>query len=277
MGKYWVNSYGNVYGNPLVTPVGRLALASLARPSVKFRPPKFQAHLLFNKNDAEVLEGLRLIQAMVFEMMTEKFGLKADGTPNAPAFKYPWLREGDEKEYQGFGGTYYIKGSSAENKPPEILGLDGKTKMDPNQLVNGMKIRAVVTPMIFDDGIAYQLLAVQFAGDDGTRYYGGPDPKSFLGAIDGAPLASAGPNLGAVAPPVTQAPPAAVVPPQAAAAPVAGVLPPAGTPPPQAAAPKAATQPVALNLSIPATPPPAAPQANGQSTGKGKAAALNML
>lgn len=278
MGKYWVNSYGNMYGNMLVLPVCRIALVSLVRPSVKFRPAKYQAHFLFNRNDQVTLQQLQPLQAMIMDMLTEKYGLRADGTPNAPAMKYPWLREGDEKEYQGFGGTFYIKASASELKKPGCFDRDGKTALDPAQIQNGMLVRPVVTPMTIDDGIAYQLAAVQFVADDGTRYYGGPDPASFLSAVDGAPVGGAGaigPNIGAA--PVVPATPvqaAPVIPPapQAAIQPVA-VLPAVAPVAPQQAAP--AVSSVTLNLPIPpaATPPPA----NGQSVGKGKAAALNML
>lgn len=177
MNSFYQNSYGNVFGTMVSTPLGRIALAHLSSPSVKFQPPKYQAHLLFSKNDEKVKASLKLLLAQCDDLLNQQYGDKE------VELKYPPLRDGDEVEYQGFAGCWYLKASSKNQ--PECVDFS-KKEIDPALILNGMLCQFIVTPMTFDNGIAYQLSSVRLVKDDGIRFYGGPDPKSLYTPLDEA-------------------------------------------------------------------------------------------
>jgi hypothetical protein len=207
----FVSQYGNVYGQMAVTPIGRLALAHLVNPSTKFGT-KYQASILFDKNDEKTKSGLNLILQDVARIIKIKWG----DTP--PAMAYPALRNGDEKAYQGFAGTLYISAKSDVAHRPQSVGPDRKP-IDPAQLQNGMKVRFVITPTTFDQngaGISWQLHTVMLIEDDGIRYFGGPDPLSLLSAVEGD---------GPVVAEVSTAVAASATPASAVATPRAGAMP----------------------------------------------------
>lgn len=180
--KFYSNSYGNVFGTMVPTPIGRANFVHLAQPNAKYGQPKYGLHILFPKNDEKTKAGLNALISACMEVAKQKFGDKA------PAFTYPPLRDGDELTYQGFQGCYYLKASA--KRQPEIVDTTRKG-LDVNLIVPGVLVRAVVTPILFDSGFSWQLSTVQFVKDDGVRYYGGPDPKSLLSALDEEPSPSA--------------------------------------------------------------------------------------
>ena len=173
--KYYSNRYGNVYGTMTALPIGRATFVHLAEPNAKYQPAKYGVHVLFPKNEEAVKKGLNTIIEMCKAIAEQKYGKKV------PAFTYGPVRDGDEQKYQGFAGCWYIKASSKQRV--EIVDTQRKG-LDPALIVPGVKIRAVVTPILFDSGFSYQLNMVQFVADDGVRYYGGTDPKSLLSALD---------------------------------------------------------------------------------------------
>ena len=173
--KYYENRYGNVYGTMTATPIGRATFVHLAEPNAKYQPAKYGVHVLFPKNDEATKKGLNVLIGMCKRMAEQKYGKKV------PAFTYGPVRDGDEQTYQGFSGCWYIKCSSKQRV--EVVDTARKG-LDPLLIVPGVKIRAVVTPVLFDSGVSYQLSMVQFVADDGVRYYGGTDPKSLLSALD---------------------------------------------------------------------------------------------
>lgn len=173
--KYYTNSYGNTFGSMIATPIGRATFVHLVTPNQKYKPEKYGLHVLFPKNDETVKKGLNAIISMCKDMAIQKYGKEI------PAFTYGPVRDGDEETYQGFAGCYYIKCSS--KRQPEIVDTK-RQGLDPNLVVPGVLVRPVVTPILFDSGFSYQVHVVQFIKDDGVRYYGGPDPKSLLSALD---------------------------------------------------------------------------------------------
>ena len=173
--KKYVNSYGNAFGSMMSTPIGRAQYVHLVEPGKKFQPPKFSVHILFSKNDVANTQALMDMKAACQALAVSKYADKV------PAMTYPALRDGDEEDGQGFQGCWYIK---AQNKQrPEIVDTQ-KKGLDPAIVVPGTLIRCVVVPILFDGGYSWQLQLVQFVKDDGVRYYGGPDPKSLLSALD---------------------------------------------------------------------------------------------
>ena len=173
--KYYENSYGNTFGSMTATPIGRATFVHLVTPNTKYKPEKYGLHVLFPKNDETVKAGLNALIAQCKAIAEQKYGKKV------PAFTYGPVRDGDEETYQGFKGCWFIKCSS--KKQPEIVDTK-RQGLDPNIIVPGVLVRPVVTPILFDSGFAWQVHVVQFIKDDGVRYYGGPDPKSLLSALD---------------------------------------------------------------------------------------------
>lgn len=172
---YYKNDYGNLFGNTFTTPVGRLQFVSLAE-SKEFRgKAKFGATLLFDKaTEDSWLPGFALIENDIQQMIAQEYG------ENAPAFKYPMLRDGDAEKYNGYAGRWYIKASAGVNDARVgVYDAAGKT-IDPSLPVAGMLARAVVRVGLFDNGVNYKLVAIQLIKDDGIRFTGAPDPLSFL-------------------------------------------------------------------------------------------------
>lgn len=177
--KYYANQFGNVFGQMVGTPVGRLVFCNLKTPNAKYQPPKYGTTILFDKKDPATKAALNIMLKQCVEMQTYAEEKEVDCS-----FDIDPLQDGDDtkvSKYQGFAGSLYI---AAKNKDqPEFV--DSKNKpVSADLLVPGVKVRAVVTPMIYSDGFTWKLHVVQFVEDDGVRFYGGPDPKSVLTALD---------------------------------------------------------------------------------------------
>lgn len=172
---YYKNDYGNVFGGTFTTPVGRLQFVSLAQAKEFRGKSTFGATLLFDKaTEDSWLPGFALIENDIQQMIAQEYG------ENAPAFKYPMLRDGDTEKYNGYAGRWYIKTSAGLNDARVgVYDAAGKT-IDPSLPVAGMLARAVVRVGLFDNGVTYKLVAIQLIKDDGVRFTGAPDPLSFL-------------------------------------------------------------------------------------------------
>ena len=81
---------------------------------------------------------------------------------------------------------WFIK-ASCSNKPTCIESKNGAhVPCDETKLVAGVLVRALVQPMLFDSGFAWQLKLVQFVKDDGTRYSFGRNPIDSFAALSKA-------------------------------------------------------------------------------------------
>lgn len=169
---YFKNAFNNTFGEMMGTPIGRAMWVNLVTPNAKFKPEKFGLTILFDKKDPACKTQLNQMIAACKDIATSVYGAKV------PAFTYPPIRDGDENEkYKNFKGMYYI-GAKSKNR---IEVIDAKKNtLDAAIVAPGVLVRAVVTPILFDSGFAWQLNAVQFVKDDGVRFYGGADPKSLF-------------------------------------------------------------------------------------------------
>lgn len=177
--EYFKDSYGNVYGDLMVTPTGRAAWVYLAEPSTQGNPPKYSLTILFDKDDEKVVNGLSPFLDAFDALLAEKF---PDG--KMPAQEIPALRDGDDdktKSYKGFSNTFWLKASS--KKPVDVFNAK-KERIEASAIEPGMLVKLVVTPMAAQKGAAYQLKGVQLVKDDGVRYYGGPDPRSLFDVLE---------------------------------------------------------------------------------------------
>jgi len=195
--KYYMNQFGGLHGSDTLTPVGRIAFVNLAKPNVKFDPPKYGATLLFDKKDETVLKTLKSIQALCNDMAEEFCKiLFAREKPKMlyPKFKeaiiagfaaQPIFRDGDMKEYDGFAGNWYIVAKN--DKRPGMSGgikiLDDKM---PEEFESGMLVRAQIQPYLDKKGFSYKMRGIRMLADDGIRFSVAPDGASLLAAMDDA-------------------------------------------------------------------------------------------
>lgn len=299
---FYKDTYGNIYGDTHVTPVGRLQYLSIATPAKFKNKESYQAVLLFEKaNQDKWMAGFSLIESNVNDMLAQEY---PDG--DYPAMSYPMLRDGDEHpERSGHAGAFYIKASAGANKRPAVFDINERP-LDPGVIQAGMWGRLVVRVKLFDRGVAYELVGVQLVKDDGFRFTKGPSPLAFLTATpltglpegtqvavaqvaeqEAASEAAAAPVAAPVASPVAKpvapkAAPAAVARPAspAAATVAAQVAPSAARPAPVAAAKPAGAKPVAaaapsIGKPVAAAAKPAAAPAAGQARGLAGVARLN--
>lgn len=188
--EYFTDQYGGVYGAMVVMPIGRLAMPHLAKPSTKFTP-RYQATCLFDRKDPEAVRGLEIGCAELQEIADQTWGQGA----GADEMVATAVKNGDEKDYQGYAGCNYISASSDLQHRPTVVGPDHKP-MDPAQLQAGMKVRFVVTPHTYSQnggGISWQLNTVMMIEDDGVRFHGGPDPIALLKALSATAVAAEAP------------------------------------------------------------------------------------
>lgn len=188
---YTSKKWGDVYGNAIRTPVGRIVFVSLDRPN-EFNQgkPKYGATLLFPKSDQKAWGVLyNNFYAHVQELVAQRF--PGHTLENAPMVK-SWITDGDEpaaqsgKIYASHVGHWVLKADADVAKKPGVIDNQGKP-LDPTVLLPGMLCRFVVVPQVyqgFGGGVSYKLQQVMLVQDDGTRLYGGPDPTSIMLAGD---------------------------------------------------------------------------------------------
>jgi len=184
--RIYQNKYGNIYLNEdLVTPKGRLIYPYIAEPNVRYKPSKYSVTILFDKDETPKDELNALIKVCK--------ELKSLAPKNYKcSYTYGALRDGDEelnKEgevREQFKNKWFIK-ASCSNKPTCIESKNGAhVPCDETKLVAGVLVRALVQPMLFDSGFAWQLKLVQFVKDDGTRYSFGRNPIDSFAALSKA-------------------------------------------------------------------------------------------
>ena len=127
------------------------------------------------------------------------------------------------KIHMGYEGNVFI--SARNQRQPQIIDTDGKP-VDPTntmqvravaaRLEGGVIVNAVIKPWLQQNaqgiGVRCDLVAIQFAKDDGTRYgAGAPDVTGLFGAVEAtpavapaAPAMPAAPFPGAMAPQAPQ-------------------------------------------------------------------------
>lgn len=104
----------------------RLSFPNLFVPqSVQGSEPKFNASFLIEPNS----ENAKLIEAAIEAVAKEKWAAKADGTlKQLRVGDKICLHNGDNKEYDGYAGMFYLSASSPTK--PLILDKDAKTHLD---------------------------------------------------------------------------------------------------------------------------------------------------
>lgn len=119
------------------------------------------------------------------------------------------------KPYSGYEGMVYVSASSNEDRPPQIIRLDG-TAVDPSntmerlavgrKLYGGCYVNAAVRPWPQDNqygrAVRCELVAVQFCCEGEPFGEGDPDVSGMFGAVAGAAPAAGPLGSGVPMPPV---------------------------------------------------------------------------
>lgn len=128
--------------------------------------PKFEATFLIDKNSPVLKEMLTTIEAVA----KEKWGAKADSIMKTlHAAGKVCLRDGADKEYDGYANCMYVKASS--KKRPLVVDLDGKTPLAEadGRPYGGCTVNGYIDIWAMDNQygkrICASLSSVQFAAD----------------------------------------------------------------------------------------------------------------
>lgn len=186
--KYYQHpEFKHVYGDQVVTPIGRLVYPSLIVPK-KFKgkdggekqnsAPRYEGTILLAKDGGAQLQAfIDQVDAMTTEMLeifnkgrSMKFSdleILKDGD-----IQY----EKDPEKYDFYKGMWVIPARNA--KKPETIDKTGD--IDASIFEGGMKVKGLLTPMITAHGVSYRLDTLKYIGDDGQRFGGGIRDNSHL-------------------------------------------------------------------------------------------------
>lgn len=174
--KFYQNKFGNIFGEQMLTPMGRADYCFLNEPNDHFKPAKYSVNILFKKGETDKADLNKMI-AKCGELAKQKYGDKKTG------FKYGPIRDGDAENDKGKAphpGYYYIKATSA-TKVPTIQSKGGRNvDIEAATILPGNLIICMVQPIMFDDGFSWGLRGVQFVKDDGVKFFHGPDVKDMF-------------------------------------------------------------------------------------------------
>lgn len=166
----------NLKDQKCITPTFRVSFPALSKPKAfKGQEPKFEVTMLFQeKTDLTVLK--RALAAA----MKETFG---PDQKKWPKVKHPIFRNGSKEkpDQDGYKGHIFVRVSSKEGKPPQLLGTDGEPLLDPSEIYAGCYAKASLIAWAqkneFGVHAGFSLQAVKKVGD-GKRFGGGVDARN---------------------------------------------------------------------------------------------------
>ncbi len=194
------DKFGNLYGEQVPTPIGRLDWPSLEKPQEDTRPPvegqvrvpKYRATVLLDKKDPKAVAWVEEREAegqLMVKQMNKS--IKARGDKTFVAVEN-FVLDGDEyiaarperaEKMPYVAGHYMVM---ADHKDaPQLFDKSGEITFDYEAFKRGIKARIVVTLAMFKSGPKFKLAGVQFVKDDGISFGSTVrSAKSLLGAID---------------------------------------------------------------------------------------------
>lgn len=173
-GGFFKNEYGGLHAEAITTSLCRVAFVNLVSPSTKYKPPKYGAHLLFDKKDPKYLAFVKKLKVVGKALYADQFGGKK------VSLEQPLIRDGDKHEWNGFKGRDYLP--ARNKKQPTFTAVDKSLGID--SVEAGMICRCVISPGINDDGFFYRLDSIKLVEDDEVRWGGAVDGVGLLDAID---------------------------------------------------------------------------------------------
>jgi hypothetical protein len=151
-----------VVGERVITPRARLSYPSLFKPDTggQYSDDKYKATLLFEKGNAEIVAGLKLMKAACVVVAKQAFG-------DEKGITLPF-RAGDEKEQEAYKGMIYITAKSKYR--PGVVGQDPKVELtEESDVYGGCYVRASLVPFSYqagtNKGVSFRLCNVQKLAD----------------------------------------------------------------------------------------------------------------
>lgn len=190
--KYYQHPrYKRVYGDDMVSPIGRIVRMALVEPREPNEQwedgkPRYEATLLLPKGSEVVENFLSDIEVMVDEMVAQYNQAAGKGTAKIAIDDV--CEDGDVAEWIDDEKTPYYRGHYIlvlrNMKQPKFLDRN-KAVIDGAEIQGGMKVRTVITPHVGPTGVAYKLERVQLVADDGERFGGSTrNHDALLSACD---------------------------------------------------------------------------------------------
>lgn len=165
----------------VVTPEFRLAFPAIFEPAINklntAAKPRYEVTMLIPK-DSDVTE-LKRIAAEAVEAKWPDAAKRPKGLRNP-------LRDGDEKDYDGYTDHWFAKATSLIK--PKVVGPDGAeiTPLEADKVYAGCYCRAYVNAYAYDQagnrGVSFGLLAVQLLRD-GEPFVGAVDTDKVFGKV----------------------------------------------------------------------------------------------
>lgn len=137
----------------ITTPTFRVSFPSLVKPSaMEGGEPKYSVTMLFPKET-----DLTQLRNAASQAAVERWGDKIPKGLRSP------FRDGDEKDLDGYAGTFYVRASSTNRVG--VVAEDLAPLDQESDLPAGYYARAIVTPFAYDKngnkGVSFGLQAVQ--------------------------------------------------------------------------------------------------------------------
>lgn len=165
--------------NTVLTPYFRVSFPTVftAKPAVAGQEPKFSISMLFPKS-TDLTELKTLIRAAA----VEKWGPDQAKWPKN--LRSP-LRDGSEKDYEGYGPDVIFATASSKMRPG-LVDQAVKPIIDPSEFYGGCWARATISVYAYDKagnkGVAFGLRNIQKWKDD-APFSGASKPENDFDAI----------------------------------------------------------------------------------------------
>lgn len=190
--KYYRHpEFGYVIANePVVTPEGHACFVNLVAPKGftaedgTVGRPRWELCIVLddNKENRAWLDQIVEMKDEMLEIFNSGGGKKKSSKVNIDD-EGVYDTEYDYEKYPHLEDKLVLKCRNSKECPDIIDPQGNSDTLGADAIFNGAVVRAVVRPMITAHGVSYQMNAVQFVEDDGTKYAGGkPDYVSLLSA-----------------------------------------------------------------------------------------------
>jgi len=174
----------------ITTPAFRVSFPNVFKPKAAFegQDPTYNIQMLFPKDPdsydypkevKKFAEDISRLKKLAAKAKKDKFGdKKVSGLRNP-------VRDGDEKDYDGYKGMYFVNAKSKQK--PGIVDRSNEEIIDPQEFYAGCWARATIVAFAYDTagnkGVAFGLQNLQFLGDD-EAFSGKKNAKDDFEMID---------------------------------------------------------------------------------------------
>lgn len=152
---------------PIVTEEFRAAFVYVFTPNVRIRngveTKKYELNMLFPKSVYPTKEDIPGLKDIIKEAVIAQW---PDADKRPKGLRFP-IRDGDEKEYDGYADHWYCR--AASNRKPGIVDANRQPIISPEGFYSGCYARAQVNAFTYDTdgnrGVSFGLNNLQFIRD----------------------------------------------------------------------------------------------------------------